>query len=144
MSNFIPHYNGCNYLSMLGLKLNHVSKRGYSYPTHCYSNSRGNDNPRTIQDFIGSCLYRIGILNTIATTKAVRSTTSFYDPSPALIWLGCSAYEYLYKYLVTITVRFSVLNWTGVSLYAYLSQQFSNAPKQTSLPLCIFCAASGV
>ena len=22
------HYNGCNYLSMLGLKLNHVSKRG--------------------------------------------------------------------------------------------------------------------
>ena len=22
-------YNGCNYLSMLGLKLNHVSKRGY-------------------------------------------------------------------------------------------------------------------
>ena len=24
------HYNGCNYLSMLGLKLIHVSKRGYS------------------------------------------------------------------------------------------------------------------
>ena len=24
--------NGCNYLSMLGLKLNHVSKRGYSWP----------------------------------------------------------------------------------------------------------------
>ena len=24
------HYNGCNYLSMLGLKLNHVSKRGPS------------------------------------------------------------------------------------------------------------------
>ena len=23
------HYNGCNYLSMLGLKLNHVSKRGH-------------------------------------------------------------------------------------------------------------------
>ena len=25
-------YNGCNYLSMLGLKLNHVSKRGHWYP----------------------------------------------------------------------------------------------------------------
>ena len=25
------HYNGCNYLSMLGLKLNHVSKRGPRY-----------------------------------------------------------------------------------------------------------------
>ena len=24
------YYNGCNYLSMLGLKLNHVSKRGHS------------------------------------------------------------------------------------------------------------------
>ena len=23
------HYNGCNYLSMVGLKLNHVSKRGH-------------------------------------------------------------------------------------------------------------------
>ena len=29
------HYNGCNYLSMLGLKLNHVSKRG-----HCSSELR--------------------------------------------------------------------------------------------------------
>ena len=26
------HYNGCNYLSMLGLKLNHVSKRGHCRP----------------------------------------------------------------------------------------------------------------
>ena len=25
------HYNGCNYLSMLGLKLNHVSKRGHRW-----------------------------------------------------------------------------------------------------------------
>ena len=24
-------YNGCNYLSMLGLKLNHVSKRGHRF-----------------------------------------------------------------------------------------------------------------
>ena len=32
ISNFIPHYNGCDYLSMLGLKLNHVSKRG---PWNC-------------------------------------------------------------------------------------------------------------
>ena len=28
ISNFISLYNGCNYLSMLGLKLIHVSKRG--------------------------------------------------------------------------------------------------------------------
>ena len=28
-------YQACNYLSMLGLKLNHVSKRG-----HCYYNNR--------------------------------------------------------------------------------------------------------
>ena len=27
-NNFIPHFYGCNYLSMLGLELNHVSKRG--------------------------------------------------------------------------------------------------------------------
>ena len=27
------HHNGCNYLSMLGLKLNHVSKRGHRSPT---------------------------------------------------------------------------------------------------------------
>ena len=26
------HYNGCNYLSMLRLKLNHVSKRGHRWP----------------------------------------------------------------------------------------------------------------
>ena len=26
-------YNGCDYLSMVGLKLNHVSKRGYCGPT---------------------------------------------------------------------------------------------------------------
>ena len=30
MDKFHPiHYNGCNYLSMLGLKLNHVSKSGH-------------------------------------------------------------------------------------------------------------------
>ena len=27
ISNFIPLYDGCNYLSMLGLKLNHGGKR---------------------------------------------------------------------------------------------------------------------
>ena len=27
ISNFIPHYNWCNYLSMLQLKLIHLSKR---------------------------------------------------------------------------------------------------------------------
>ena len=27
-SNFIPHYNDCDYLSILGLKINPVSKRG--------------------------------------------------------------------------------------------------------------------
>ena len=32
-----PHtYNGCNYLSMLGLKLIHVSKRGYLYTVNIY------------------------------------------------------------------------------------------------------------
>ena len=39
-------YNGCNYLSMLGLKLNHVSKRGHRYrgitrfdwTSHLYTN----------------------------------------------------------------------------------------------------------
>ena len=30
------HYNGCNYLSMLGLKINHVSKRGHSSFNHCW------------------------------------------------------------------------------------------------------------
>ena len=29
------HYNGCNYLSMLGLKLNHVSKRGHLWRLFC-------------------------------------------------------------------------------------------------------------
>ena len=28
ISNFIPHFTVCDYLSMLGLKLNHVSERG--------------------------------------------------------------------------------------------------------------------
>ena len=40
ISNFIPHINnGCtgNYFSMLGLKLNHVSKRGHSCMTYQYS-----------------------------------------------------------------------------------------------------------
>ena len=31
MSNFILHYNGCDYLFMLGFKLIHVSKRGSRY-----------------------------------------------------------------------------------------------------------------
>ena len=32
ISNFTPHFTGpCDYLSMLGLKLNHVSKRGTRY-----------------------------------------------------------------------------------------------------------------
>ena len=30
VSNFIPHFNGCNYLSMLGLKLVHVRKMGHN------------------------------------------------------------------------------------------------------------------
>ena len=30
------HYYGCNYLSMLGLKLNHVSKMGYGWPCICF------------------------------------------------------------------------------------------------------------
>ena len=28
ISRFIPHFNGCNYLSMLGLKLNHIFVKG--------------------------------------------------------------------------------------------------------------------
>ena len=33
ISNFIPHFTGaCDYLSMLGFKLNHVSKSGHWYP----------------------------------------------------------------------------------------------------------------
>ena len=48
------HYNGCNYLSMLGLKLNHVSKRGHwSHTSIChdinqfllYESYLYNDNP---------------------------------------------------------------------------------------------------
>ena len=35
ISNCISHYNRCNYLSMLGLKLNHISKRGQLYVFFC-------------------------------------------------------------------------------------------------------------
>ena len=42
ISNFIPHYNGCNYLSMIRLKLNHVSERdpGYQQEWCCISSPR--------------------------------------------------------------------------------------------------------
>ena len=83
-------YNGCNYLSMLGLKLNHVSKRGHS---------------RHIDDKIW-LTWRVQLDMVYGQNTHAQRIYAFFTP-----WLRCQS-------ITWISVDFSLLRSCGIHFRA--------------------------
>ena len=91
ISNFIPHfYNGCNYLSMLGLKLIHVSKRGHSSELPCKLARLGSctsDSNQTNTDS-SEILWAVSICGKMAYHK-ISQACKLWDTCMCWLLLDC-------------------------------------------------------
>ena len=93
LNNFTPHYNGCNYLSMLGLKLIHFSKRGpwsvsYPPPKPMFHFSQGKRTQHVLLKlhWIDNSVLEMEEYRNISTANSRRQTFEFSDFCFVLFW----------------------------------------------------------